>query len=84
MSMKLPLKDQRKRIPNISSSLGQNIRKYRLERDLSQSKLAEQLNISPQAVSKWERGLALPDIELLIPLAEIFSVTVDELLGREH
>jgi len=41
------------------------------------------LGVSPQAVSKWERGIALPDIDLLIPLANIFSITLDRLLGRE-
>ena len=50
---------------------------------MSQSGLAEILLVTPQAVSKWERGIALPDIELLIPLADIFSVSLDELLGRD-
>lgn len=50
---------------------------------MSQSGLAKILNVTPQAVSKWERGIALPDIELLIPLADIFSVTLDQLFGRD-
>ena len=76
------MKDQIRKTPNVSSHLSQNIRNRRLECKLTQSKLAELLRVTPQAVSKWERGIALPDIELLIPLAEIFSVTVDDLLGR--
>ena len=51
---------------------------------LSQEALAEKLGISRQAVSKWERALSMPDISLLIPLAEILDVSVTELLeGRK-
>ena len=80
--MRRQLKDQSRKTLNVSSFLGQNIRKYRLGQNFSQAKIAEILRVTPQAVSKWERGITLPDIELLIPLADIFSVTVDELLGR--
>lgn len=48
---------------------------------LSQNKLAEMLFISGQAISKWETGNSLPDIELLVPLAQILGVTVDTLLN---
>ena len=51
---------------------------------LSQSKLADMLYISGQAVSKWENASSLPDIELLLPLSQILGVTVDYLLGIEH
>ena len=80
--MRRQLKDQSRKNLNVSSFLGQNIRKYRLGLNFSQAKIAEILRVTPQAVSKWERGTALPDIELLVPLADIFSVSVDELLGR--
>ena len=73
-----------RRIPNASSYLGQNIRHWRIEAGLSQAKLAEKLRVSPQAVSKWERGVALPDIDLLIPLADVFSLTLDELFKRSE
>lgn len=56
----------------------------RIEANLSQAKLAEILRVSPQAVSKWERGVALPDIDLLIPLADVFSLTLDELFKRSE
>ena len=52
----------------------------RKEKGLTQKELAQQLYVSDKAVSKWERGLSLPDISLLTPLAEILGVTVTELL----
>ncbi len=52
----------------------------RRDRGLTQKDLAEKLFVSDKAVSKWERGLSLPDISLLIPLAEVLGVTVTELL----
>lgn len=55
----------------------------RKEKKFTQKELAEKLFISDKAVSKWERGLSLPDISLLIPLADILGITVTELLeGR--
>lgn len=59
---------------------GAFIAQMRKERGLTQKELAEKLFISDKAVSKWERGLSLPDISLLQPLAEELSVTVTELL----
>ncbi len=55
----------------------------RKEQGLTQKELAQRLYLSDKAVSKWERGLSLPDVEVLIPLAEALDVTVAELLeGR--
>ena len=48
---------------------------------MTQEALAETLKISPQAVSRWELNLAMPDITLLPALANLFDVTADELLG---
>lgn len=53
----------------------------RKEKGLTQKELAERLYVSDKAVSKWERGLSLPDISLLQPLAEFLGVTVTELLS---
>ena len=53
----------------------------RLAKGLTQEQLAELLTISTAAVSKWETKNTYPDITMLFPLAEIFGVTVDELLG---
>lgn len=52
----------------------------RKEKGLMQKELAEKLYVSDKAVSKWERGLSIPDVALLVPLSEILGVTVTELL----
>ncbi|MBR2647122.1 MAG: helix-turn-helix transcriptional regulator [Clostridia bacterium] len=61
-------------------TLGQNIAYYRKEKGLTQEKLAEICDVSPQAVSKWENELACPDIMLLKKLSRTFGISVDELL----
>lgn len=63
---------------------GAFIGKKRREKNLTQKDLAEKLFISPQAVSKWERGLSYPDISLLIPLADILEVRLSDLLQGEE
>lgn len=65
-------------------NLGENIKKLRKEKNLSQEQLAEMLNVSRQAVSKWESGKAYPDIENLILLRDIFNVTLDDLIINEN
>ena len=62
-------------------NIGETIRRLRREQGMTQEALAEALNISPQAVSRWELNLAMPDITLLPALACLFDVTSDELLG---
>ena len=64
----------------LKSQLGANIVAYRKRSGLTQAKLAEQLNYSDKAVSKWERGESMPDVLTLVQLAELFEITVDELL----
>ena len=59
--------------------LGMKIKKLRIKHNLTQEALADKLNISPQSISKWENGFAMPDISLLPELSEIFGVTIDEL-----
>ena len=61
--------------------IGEIIKKLRKERDVTQEKLADYLGISYQAVSKWENGTALPDITLVVPLANFFGVSTDELFS---
>lgn len=61
-------------------SFGSFVSMLRKEKGFSQKELAEKLMVSDKAVSKWETGHSLPDITLLIPLAEILDVTVTELL----
>ncbi|MGN1419167.1 MAG: helix-turn-helix domain-containing protein [Acutalibacteraceae bacterium] len=60
--------------------IGDKIKALRKSKKITQEQLAKILNITPQAVSKWERGLSLPDIELLVPIADYFGVSIDYLL----
>lgn len=62
----------------------QIIKKLRLDAGMTQERLSELLSISPQAVSRWETGIAMPDISLLPPLANLFHVTTDYLLGMDE
>lgn len=59
---------------------GRFITKKRRERNMSQKELAQHLNITDKAVSKWERGLSFPDITILIPLSEALEVSLYDLL----
>ncbi|MDE7279080.1 MAG: helix-turn-helix domain-containing protein, partial [Oscillospiraceae bacterium] len=64
--------------------IGENLKKQRKLRELTQEQLADILGVSFQAVSKWERGEVYPDIELLPTIAEYFGITTDELLGMKE
>ena len=61
--------------------IGDNIRRLRREKSVTQEQLAESVGVTCAAVSRWERGEACPDISLLGPLAYYFGVSIDELLG---
>lgn len=64
-------------------NLGERIYKLRTEKNLSQGDLAERLEVSRQSISKWENNNAIPDLEKMIALSEIFEVSLDELVkGR--
>ena len=60
--------------------LGANIASYRKRFRMTQANLAEKINFSDKAVSKWERGESIPDLPTLVQLAELFEVKVDDLL----
>lgn len=62
----------------------EKIKKLRKEKDMTQEQLAEYMGVSPQAVSRWETGATCPDIFALPALAELFGITVDELLGVDE
>ena len=63
-------------------NLAGNIANFRKERGLTQAQLAEALNMTSAAVSKWETGAAVPDLDTLIALADYFRLPMDDLLGR--
>lgn len=68
-----------------NQKIGQYIAKKRKEKGLTQKELAQKLNITNKAVSKWENAASLPDISLLKDLAKALDITVDELLdGQDH
>lgn len=62
-------------------TLGDNLRRLRKEHDLTQEQLADKLGVTYQSVSRWENGSTYPDLELIPSIAEMFSVTIDSLLG---
>lgn len=62
-------------------TIGDTIRKYRKENNMTQEDVAVSLGISTPAVNKWERGVTMPDIALLAPLAKLFHITTDQLLS---
>jgi transcriptional regulator with XRE-family HTH domain len=64
----------------LKNRIGRNIASYRKQARLTQAGLAERLNYSDKAVSKWERGESAPDVLTLVQLAEQFGITVNELL----
>ena len=70
--------------PMDNKKFGEFIAQLRKEKHLTQKELAERLFISDKAVSKWERGLSMPNVSMLIPIAEALGVTVTELLRGER
>ena len=64
-------------------TLGQRIHELRTAAGLSQEQLAERLNVSRQAVSRWERDETMPETEKVVALADIFGVTTDYLLRNQ-
>ena len=64
-------------------TLAENIRKFRKERSLTQEQLSEALGVTPGAVYKWEAKLSIPELELILQMADFFDTSVDVLLGYE-
>ena len=64
----------------LKSRVGANIARLRRERGLTQAELAERINYSDKAVSKWERDIAFPDTATIPKLAEILEINVEELM----
>ncbi|MDR0916582.1 MAG: helix-turn-helix domain-containing protein [Oscillospiraceae bacterium] len=66
----------------VNRRIAANIAFYRRSRGMTQSELAELINYSDKSVSKWERGAAAPDIYVLVSIAELYGVTVNDLLSE--
>lgn len=66
-----------------TTKIGELICTLRKEKGLTQVQLAERLNVSDKAVSKWERGLGCPDVSLLARLSQVFAVELEKLLAGE-
>ena len=64
-------------------NIGKYIKKLRKENNLSQEKLADKLGVTYQAVSKWERGLNLPDMTTLKEISNLFNVNIDDIINGE-
>ena len=65
----------------MSITIGNIIRDLRCSRNLTQEQLAENLNITAQAISKWENNTGMPDISQVVPIAHFFGVSTDFLFG---
>ena len=64
--------------------IGNFIAQCRKEKKLTQTQLAEKLNISNKAISKWETGRGMPDSSIMLELSKYLGITVNELLSGEH
>ncbi len=64
-------------------NLGETISKLRKQKNMTQSELAQKLNVTDKAVSKWERNVSCPDVYTITKIAEIFNVSVDELMSAQ-
>jgi len=69
-------------ISQAKNKISQNIKNYRQSMKMTQSELAEKFECQKSLISNYENGYAVPDIYVLIKLADIFDVTLDELVGR--
>jgi len=68
----------------MNQTFGKRFSELRKKHHYTQEDIANKLNITPQAVSKWENDLSAPDISLLKEIAGIFNISIDELLGNEE
>ena len=65
-------------------NIGKNLRRFRMERGLTQEQVAEVFGVSPQAVSRWENNSAYPDITLLPGIATFYGKSTDEIIGMDN
>ncbi|MBP1040950.1 helix-turn-helix domain-containing protein [Vagococcus sp. BWB3-3] len=64
--------------------IGEKLKELRQSKKMTQKTLAEILNVTPQAISKWERNKSQPDLQTLIDLSKCFNITIDEMLGNKR
>ena len=69
---------------NNMTNFNERLKKLRKQKDITEEQLAEYMGVSPQTVSRWETGVTCPDISALPSLAQLFNITVDELLGMNE
>lgn len=65
-------------------NIGENLQKYRKVNNMTQEDLADKCGVSRQAIAKWENSESVPTVDKLIYLADIYNVTLDELVGRSN
>lgn len=69
---------------DIKMTIAKNITELRKVNNMTQLELAERLNYSDKAVSKWERGASIPDIAVLVEIADLFCVSLDYIVREDH
>ena len=67
----------------MNNNLSENLKKIRKDNNLSQEQLAEELGVSRQAISKWESGIAYPEMDKIIQLCNKFELNIDDLLNKD-
>ena len=67
----------------MSSNLGANIKYFRKNKGFTQEEMAGMLGVTPQAVSRWESEAGLPDVSMIVPIAQTLNITTDALLGYQ-
>lgn len=68
----------------MKSKLGENLKRIRKEHNLSQEEFAEDLNVSRQAVSKWESNISYPDMDKILLICEKYNLNIDELFNQNY
>ena len=67
----------------MKNNLGANIKTFRKNKGFTQEELAGMLGVTPQAVSRWESEAGLPDVSMIVPIAQTLNITTDALLGYQ-
>ena len=65
-------------------TFAENVKMLRKQAGMSQEQLAEKLGVSRQAVTKWETGAGIPDIENIMAISALFDISIDDLLSNER